>query len=560
MADPAKYAVNPSTGDVVQFNGTAWSPVDKARVAKNATGDVSVFDGQAWMPLSAPQPQAGGELPGMLAKGVNDLHANGISTAALTTNAVSDDAKRQIGLTARAGGTGLMSIPNAVGDAANQTINFGVQGVNALAGTNIPQMGLPSQATQQLMTQAGIPEAKTPLEKGVQVAGSMLASGPSAVGTAKGLAAGGIKGLEPIIEQGWSGLQGLFKSGAPKAGAAEAPSTQAIKDASQAAYKASEDAGVIIKPNVLQDFSANVNAKLADLSYRPALQPKIGILLDEIASDTSRGNITLKGVDGLRQVALGISRDGNASERMMARKIVSYLDDSLSNLAPSDVIVTGTADPAEAVGALTKARMLWRTQAKSQVVDDLLEAATNKASRTNSGGNLQNAVRQGFSKILDQPKLRRMFDPDEITAIQQLVDGSRTQNTLRTIGRLAPSSNSMLGPILAQMGLTGGGYAAGGIPGAAAGLAVPAVGAAAKALATRSTLNEANAVSRLVRSAAAPAAQAAEPFNPQALYAQILGGGTNALKSPYAQALLRQLSGGSVPAIAGPGTAPQGQP
>lgn len=75
------------------------------------------------------------------------------------------DIARQTGLAARYAATGLMGIPNIVGDAANTAINLGSQAINRAAGTNIPPLDLPSNATQRIMTEAGLPEPQGTLEK-----------------------------------------------------------------------------------------------------------------------------------------------------------------------------------------------------------------------------------------------------------------------------------------------------------------------------------------------------------------------------------------------------------
>src|ERR1700731_2691790 len=88
------------------------------------------------------------------------------------------DLGRQVGLTGRATVTGLMGIPNMLGDAAAGGINLGVQGVNALTGSHIPQMTPPSQATQNLMNQAGMPQPENGTERVVQdVASGMVGAG-----------------------------------------------------------------------------------------------------------------------------------------------------------------------------------------------------------------------------------------------------------------------------------------------------------------------------------------------------------------------------------------------
>ena len=109
-----------------------------------------------------------------------------------------DDEKKRRTLgesAARAGGlgvrdvvSGLSSLPNIVGDATNTAINYGIRGINKMGG-NVPELGLPSQATQSLMTRAGLPVPESgaeqftsainravtgfaPMVKGAQMAGA----------------------------------------------------------------------------------------------------------------------------------------------------------------------------------------------------------------------------------------------------------------------------------------------------------------------------------------------------------------------------------------------------
>lgn len=99
-----------------------------------------------------------------------------------TQNAPSawDQLTRQLGLTARAGVTGVSAIPNMIGDALNSSINLGIRGINSVAGSSIPQLQMPSQVTQQGMNALGIPQPQNATERVVQdVASSMAGVSPS---------------------------------------------------------------------------------------------------------------------------------------------------------------------------------------------------------------------------------------------------------------------------------------------------------------------------------------------------------------------------------------------
>lgn len=106
-----------------------------------------------------------------------------------------DQLTRQIGLTARAGVTGVSGLPLMIGDALNSGINLGIKGLNAahdaivppsvselVTGRKpwIPELQMPSQALQSGMNAVGIPQPQNATERVVQdVASSMAGVSPS---------------------------------------------------------------------------------------------------------------------------------------------------------------------------------------------------------------------------------------------------------------------------------------------------------------------------------------------------------------------------------------------
>jgi hypothetical protein len=53
---------------------------------------------------------------------------------------------------------GATSLPLMVGDAANTLINYGISGANELTGANIPELGMPSETTKQMLDATGAQE------------------------------------------------------------------------------------------------------------------------------------------------------------------------------------------------------------------------------------------------------------------------------------------------------------------------------------------------------------------------------------------------------------------
>ena len=91
-----------------------------------------------------------------------------------------DQTARQLGLTARAAGTGVTSLPAMIGDALNSGVNLGIRGINNVAGTHIPQLGSVSGSVQDLMNSAGLPQPQNDTERVVQnIASSMAGVSPT---------------------------------------------------------------------------------------------------------------------------------------------------------------------------------------------------------------------------------------------------------------------------------------------------------------------------------------------------------------------------------------------
>jgi hypothetical protein len=125
---------------------------------------------------------------------------------------------RQLGLTARAGVTGITALPSMIGDAANTGINLVSHGVNSVLGTHIPDLQMPSQAIQAGENAIGLPQPANATERIVQDATSGMASVPTSLGLGKALSSA----ASPMAQAVGRGLQiapGMQVMGAAGAGA-----------------------------------------------------------------------------------------------------------------------------------------------------------------------------------------------------------------------------------------------------------------------------------------------------------------------------------------------------
>jgi hypothetical protein len=332
---------------------------------------------------------------------------------------------------------------------------WGAKGWSDFANRNIPG-GLPSRK---------LPPAQGGLErvadKGGQFFGSgavfgpsaMVSTGTSLIGSEVGRVADQVA---PELTGGYGEAVGaVFGGVAPSANRGQvtsptraAPSAKELKDTARAFYDQADNAQVVINQSGVTRIARRIRGDLGRMAYRPALQPKIGTLLDEIDTSMQAGNVTLQDLDGIRRVARNImSGTADATERRMAEIAIDHIDEVIDSLTPAEVVAGDAQGAAEALRA---ARDAWKRASKAEVIDDAVARAENRASSTYSGANTENTVRQNLRAILDSPKKRRQFSREELKLIHDVVKGGPVQNVMRLLGSLSPEKGAF--QLLATIG------------------------------------------------------------------------------------------------------------
>jgi hypothetical protein len=140
-------------------------------------------------------------------------------------------------------------------------------------------------------------------------------------------AAGGVGGniIGEGISAGVGKVAGLFnKKPSPPMGMDKLSANK------EAAYKLSERAGVIIKPEGMKHLADKVEADLADFGYDPDLHPGAKVALKKITEKLGQ-NVTLKGLDTIRKTAGNAYIQGNKSNNTAVSKIVQHIDDLIDS-------------------------------------------------------------------------------------------------------------------------------------------------------------------------------------------------------------------------------------
>lgn len=235
-------------------------------------------------------------------------------------------------------------------------------------------------------------------------------------------------------------LGGISGKMAQRAADATVPTTQQLKSAANQAYSAADQAGLEIAPKAFSDAVDDIAILMQKEGMDKTIHPKALAALQRL-TEAQGGTPRLSDIDTLRRVVKSAAASNDASERRLANMMVNKLDDFVNNLKPSDVVA---GDAVKATSALNKARDLWSRSRKSEIIEEAVTKAQNRAASTGSGGNADNAIRQNIRAILDSPKKSRGFSQDERDLMLKVVRGGPVQNLMRLVGKLSPSGNGLM--------------------------------------------------------------------------------------------------------------------
>ena len=194
--------------------------------------------------------------------------------------------------------------------------------------------------------------------------------------------------------------------------------------------------------------------------------------------------LSLSEMDSIRKSVGDLARSADPAERRLGAIVTEQIDDAFERAGSNILMKDGTV-----ASKYSEARKLWRTSKKAEILEDLLYKANNQASGR------ENGIRRRIGQILDNKKLKRNFNPDEIAAMERAVQGTKVGNIFRMLGKFGLTEGQASSALLGYGGIAGG-AAIGGVPGA---VAVPLAGSISKSLAQKITRNNASMAERLIK-------------------------------------------------------------
>jgi hypothetical protein len=356
-------------------------------------------------------------------------------------------------------------------DIVSGAINLGKRGVNAVAGTNLepstdPFLGSqsiegmmggaiseddPQNLTQRFLRRGGQEVGATVIPAGVMARGSGAIM--KFLGLEVGAAAGaGIAGqtsqeIAPgnatadFIASMAGGLSPIAASRSLRQGPT-APTYEDVTAGRDAAYQTVDDLGTTVN----QQSRDSLMGRMDDMVLREGVDPELHrrAMVRIRNMNNMPSNPTISQVENQRQlVGRDVAGSAEAGEARIGVMMKNEIDEYLSSLTPADAV---GSNPQEAIAALTTARELAQRAFRINELSGQTGAITKamrRASRTGTGGNAVNTVRQNISAILDSDTRRRGFSSAELAAMDEIVEGTFMGNSLRSLSRLAPSSGGL---------------------------------------------------------------------------------------------------------------------
>lgn len=384
---------------------------------------------------------------------------------------------RQLGLTARAGITGLTAVPAAMAD-------FLTGAAGLASGTTIKPS---SQALQELMTQAGLPEAQGGLERAVQAGAGAMAGAGTQAAAAQGRAllapltanlpqqigaagAGGVAGQavgETVGDITGSPLAGVAaglvagvlggtvgaKAGARLEGRPASPVTIGdIKAQAQKSYKVVEDQGISIKPKSVLDMLSNAEDTLTKENFNPLMKDHLPVaqVLDQLKQMTGTQRVSFTKLEQMRSAASDLKVANEPATRKFAGTLVNEIDNYISSLKGSDLIA-GKEGIDKSISSVQSARKDWRNLSKATILEDAFNVAEARALAPQASEN--ELIRRQLINLAADKKKIGQFSEIEQNAIKSVAKGGKGDPVLSLIARFNPqrselAKGSMLGGII----------------------------------------------------------------------------------------------------------------
>ncbi len=251
------------------------------------------------------------------------------------------------------------------------------------------------------------------------------------------------EGIDRAIEMGMvitptgvAARSGVGILGAPVKGKRVAPSTPTaveLKDASRAGYKALRETGAEYPGALVGEFAGRIRGQLEADGIVEELAPGAYAILKRLENPPEGSVATITQLQaarkGLSKVASNFGQNA-AHDQAAAASIISKLDGFIEAVGKRSPM----GGRGKASRLLDEANANYRAAKGSKDITGLEYGADLRAAAANSGQNIGNNIRGRVASVLTQPAKRSRYNPEEVAALEGVVNGSFMANKARDLG------------------------------------------------------------------------------------------------------------------------------
>lgn len=214
--------------------------------------------------------------------------------------------------------------------------------------------------------------------------------------------------------------------------AKDIPTIEGLKAESTNLYNQAKQAGVVFKPNKFNSNMKAIGSELRAEGYTETGFPRLASALKEAQEGKLPRDFTE--LQALRNMFNTAKASTDPAERRLASMALDKFDEYIMK-APTEDIKIGDQ---KGITAWQDARDTYRRLKKSEVFEEMMQTAQLDKTRLTQSG-YENALAQQLRNLAKNKNKMRLFTPDEQQAIIQASKGNFGQNTLRFLGRFAPT-------------------------------------------------------------------------------------------------------------------------
>lgn len=263
-----------------------------------------------------------------------------------------------------------------------------------------------------------------------------------------------------------------------------APSFEALRERAGKLYAKVDEAGVTLRPRFVESLNQRIAKVADDIGFDEGIHPKVASALKRFQGEA--GQLRFGDLEKARRVMGSAAKSIEPDERRIASQLIDTIDDAIENLKPGHA---ATGDVSKISKQLTEARELWSRAKKSEVIQEVMEKANNQAS------GFENGLRTQLRSVLNNKRKLRGFNKEEIAAMKQVVNGTKTSNFMKFFGKFGMFDAQNPRALMPLLGTFAGGTVGGGV----GAVLVPVVGQVSRSLAKRLTANNARFADAVVR-------------------------------------------------------------